>query len=624
MVLTPGRPGARLTSDRADLRERFATIRRVAPLRIAVLVKQIPAFENMELGTDGRLVRDGVELEMNPYCRRAVAQAVALVAEHGGGVTVITLGPPPAEDSLREAIAWGLDRGVEVDGVLVTDAAFAGSDTLATARAIVAAIDRVGPFDLVLTGRNSVDADTGQVPPAVAELTGLAFLTGVRHISIDGDRVVRARCEHDDGWLEAEVRLPVVLSTAERLIEPAKVDPTGRAAVAPQRVRQLNAADLGLGPWGEAASRTVVGTVRVIESARRSSLTPNAPLPEQVRRAVDLLETAGALDPTGNDNDGGGGVVAATGTGPARLVGVLVEPDRDALTRELLGAAAALGGDVHAIAPTPADPARLGGWGADVITRLRGSTVEEDVARGITRWAQRHQPWVVLAPGTVWGREVASRCAAALDAGLVGDAVELDGTGSRLVAWKPAFGGALVAAITVTSPIQLVTVRAGVLPKLRPRPAVARLAEDRIELAGRVRIVARTRDDDLDALADARTVVGVGQGVDRKDHPALDPLLDVLGAQLAATRKVTDQGWLPRARQVGITGRSIAPRLYVAIGLSGKFNHMVGVRAATTVLAINDHPDAPVFDCADMGIVGDWHEVVPLLVDEIAARGAKR
>lgn len=103
MVLTPGRPGARLTSDRADLRERFATIRRVAPLRIAVLVKQIPAFENMELGTDGRLVRDGVELEMNPYCRRAVAQAVALVAEHGGGVTVITLGPPPAEDSLREA-----------------------------------------------------------------------------------------------------------------------------------------------------------------------------------------------------------------------------------------------------------------------------------------------------------------------------------------------------------------------------------------------------------------------------------------------------------------------------------------------------------------------------------------
>src|SRR6185312_2664695 len=102
-------------------------------MRIAVLVKQVPKFEEMELGPDGRLVRDGLELEMNPYCRRAVAQAVDLAATHGGTVTVVTLGPEAAEDSLREAIAWGLDRGVETNGLLVTDAAFACSDTLATA-----------------------------------------------------------------------------------------------------------------------------------------------------------------------------------------------------------------------------------------------------------------------------------------------------------------------------------------------------------------------------------------------------------------------------------------------------------------------------------------------------------
>ena len=93
-----------------------------------------------------------------------------------------------------------------------------------------------------------------------------------------------------------------------------------------------------------------------------------------------------------------------------------------------------------------------------------------------------------------------------------------------------------------------------------------------------------------------------------------------MGAELAATRKVTDQGWAPRARQVGITGRSIAPRLYVAIGLSGKFNHMVGVRAAGTVLAVNADPAAPVFDHADVGIVGDWHEVLPLLEEALRER----
>src|SRR5690349_3084592 len=113
-------------------------------LRIAALVKQIPAFEAMTLGTDGRLVRDGLELEMSAYCRRAVAQAVALAAEHGGTVTVLTLGPPSAEDCLREAVAWASDRDVDATGVLVSDPAFAGSDTLATARALAAAIDRLG------------------------------------------------------------------------------------------------------------------------------------------------------------------------------------------------------------------------------------------------------------------------------------------------------------------------------------------------------------------------------------------------------------------------------------------------------------------------------------------------
>jgi electron transfer flavoprotein alpha subunit len=95
-------------------------------------------------------------------------------------------------------------------------------------------------------------------------------------------------------------------------------------------------------------------------------------------------------------------------------------------------------------------------------------------------------------------------------------------------------------------------------------------------------------------------------------------LAALLGAELAATRKVTDKGWAPRARQVGITGRSIAPRLYVAVGLSGKFNHMVGVRSAGTIVAINEDPDALVFSQCDIGIVGDWHVVVPELAAALA------
>jgi electron transfer flavoprotein alpha subunit len=112
----------------------------------------------------------------------------------------------------------------------------------------------------------------------------------------------------------------------------------------------------------------------------------------------------------------------------------------------------------------------------------------------------------------------------------------------------------------------------------------------------------------------ASRVVGVGMGIPPERYPELDPMLAVLGAELATTRKVTDKGWLPHARQVGITGRSIAPNLYIGIAVSGNFNHTCGIQAAGTVMAINSDPQAAIFEHADIGIVADWADSVPLLV----------
>ncbi|MDP9333252.1 MAG: FAD-binding protein [Actinomycetota bacterium] len=599
-------------------------------MRIAVLVKQIPRFEEMELGADGRLRRDGIDLELNPYCRRAISQAVELASACAAGarVTVITLGPPAAEDALREAIAWGLERAVDIRGVLVTDPAFAGSDTLATARALAATLEHEGPFDLVLTGRNSVDADTGQVGPELAELCDLPFLTGVRHLAID-DTLVAARCEHDDGWLQAEVHLPAILSCAERLIEPAKVDPPRRAAVPADRIRHLRASDLGPGPWGQAASPTTVGTIRVMAVTRVRQHWPGAPLAEQARAAVRLLHERGAFHhaPESADTDE---AVAPARRGPtpdAPRTIVLAEPDRPHDTRELLGAAAALTGNVLVVTCETPDAGRLSSWGADAIVHLDGENVEEDVARAVMQLARRAQPWAILTGSTAWGREVASRVAAQLGAGLTGDAVDLERVDDRLVAWKPAFGGQLVAAIHCASVVQMATVRAGVLPTRSPREPAGdadTTSTETVPLAarGRIRVIARARDDDLDVLAEARTVIGVGVGVPPDAYDEIEPLRALLGAQLGATRKVTDRGWLPRSRQVGITGRSIAPRLFVSIGASGKFNHTIGLRASGTVLAINADASAPIFDAADAGIVGDWRAVLPLLVEQLRAARA--
>jgi len=593
-------------------------------VRIAVLVKQIPRFEEMELGCDGRLRRDGIEAEMNPYCRRAVSKAVELASEHAGSrITVMTLGPPAADDTLREAIAWGLERGVDIDGVHVTDLALAGSDTLATAKALAAALTTEGPFDLVLAGRNSIDADTGQVGPELAELLDLPFLTGVRHLAVEDNRV-DARCEHDDGWLQAEVDLPAVLSCAERLCEPAKVDLAGRAAVPAARIRRVAAADLGPGPWGAKASPTSVGPVKMMAVSRARIAHPDALLADQVRDAVQILQDRGALRPASEALRDTVPVSRNGARGP--VVAVVAEPERAHMTRELLGAAARLAaeidGRVVALSVENPKPAVLAAWGADDVVHLDIPNVEEDIAAAVIQWARLSAPWAILTGATSWGREVASRVAARLDAGLTGDAVDLEVSDGRLVAWKPAFGGQLVAAIGATSPLQMATVRAGMISAAASRavavePTVRRMATS--PTRGRVRVLARTRDDDVDALAEADVVIGIGRGVGPDEYDALEPLRALLGAELGATRKVTDEGWLPRSRQIGITGRSIAPRLFVSIGASGKFNHAVGLRAARTVLAINDDAAAPIFQAADIGIVADWRAALPLLVAELTA-----
>lgn len=566
---------------------------------------------DLELGDDGRLRRDNGPLEMSAYCRRAVAKGVELAQATGGRCTVITLGPPSAEDVLREAIAWGARSGV-----LISDPMFAGSDTIATARALLATIQLLGGFDLILVGRNTLDADTGQVGPSLAELLGWPFAGTARRLELK-ESALELTCEHDRGRRELTVRLPAVIACAERLCEPAKRPPPAREAVPAELIRTITAADLGPGPWGDAASRTSVGEVHAYSTAR-SGTRLTGPVNEQVGAIAAALSEArhagGARMPD---------VPAARGrAGRDASVAVLLEPGPDRSARELLGEAAALigsGGSVIALdVGGRIDSVAAATHGTDRLIRLVGSTLPRDVAIAASEWLMATRPWGLLGPATLWGRETLSRIAARLDLGLVGDAVGLEVIDDRLVAWKPAFGGRMVAAIRSRSATQAVTIRPGVL--WTPAPRTAReIPVETIGVGSATGIVvhSESQDDDPDQLAFAEIVIGIGSGVAPSDYPLLEPLRAALGAELAATRKVTDKGSLPHSRQLGITGHSIAPRLYLAIGVSGKANHMIGVCRAERILAINSDPDAPVFDVADLGLVADWREILPSLVAEL-------
>jgi electron transfer flavoprotein alpha subunit len=580
-------------------------------IRIAALIKQIPIVADLELGPDGRLRRDNGPLEMSAYCRRAVAKGVELAQATGGRCTVITLGPPAAADVLREAIAWGAH-----DGVLVSDPMLAGSDTIATARALLAAVELLGGFDLILVGRNSLDADTGQVGPSLAELLGWPFAGTARRLELRGS-TLELTCEHDRGQREVRVSLPAVVACAERLCDPAKRPPQAREAVPAELIRTITAADLGPGPWGDAASRTTVGEVQA-HSTTRCGKRLVGTINEQVKAATLTLIAS-------RQGDGAGSSAIATARGRAghdESIAVLLEPGRDRNARELLGEAAALvgpGGEVIALdVGGQIEPSTAATLGADRLIQLVGSTLPHDLAPVVADWLEPTRPWALLGPATLWGRETLSRIAARLDLGLVGDAVGLEVISGRMVAWKPAFGGRMVAAIRSRSETQVVTIRPGVLSMTGPR-AAREIPVDTIKVAPNpgVLVHSESHDDDPDRLALAQIVIGVGGGVAPEDYALLEPLRTALGAELAATRRVTDQGDLPHSRQVGITGHSIAPRLYIAIAISGKANHMIGVCRAERILAINSDPAAPVFDLADLGIVADWREVLPALVAEL-------
>jgi electron transfer flavoprotein alpha subunit len=314
-----------------------------------------------------------------------------------------------------------------------------------------------------------------------------------------------------------------------------------------------------------------------------------------------------------------------------RSIVVLAEPGRTDLVAGLLGEALLLAGrvgaDVVVAGNDPGDPAALWQLGADRIIDIVGSTVEEDLARAFAAWCRQNPPWAVLAPGTLWGREVAARVAVSLDAGMVGDAVALDvNDAGRLVFWKPAFCGRVVAEVTTSSGVQVATVRPGSPPPPRSRVGAGAAVVETLEAPGlaRVHLLDHRRDPAVGALLRARRVVGVGVGVAPDNYDTLRPLLEALDAQLAATRRVTDREWLPRARQVGITGHHLAPDLYVAVGVGGAFNHMAGVRGAGTIVAINLDPHAAVFDWADIGLVGDWRYIVPALATAILTAAEAR
>ena len=583
-------------------------------MNIVVCVKQTPSPADARIDEDTKtLVREGVPLVISSIDRRALLEALRLRDEVGGSLTVLTMGPPQAESALRECLALGADQAVHV-----TDPAFAGADTLATARALALALalalEKLSP-DLIVCGKFTIDSETGQVPPEVAELLDIPQITSVRIVRpTEGQNTLWVERETDEGSEQYLVTLPALLSVTELIITPRRPSPEELEAAEGKPLEVWTTADLGGDPsrFGAAGSPTWVAELRSAELERSGPVISGDDPEEAAKQLATYLLDNGLFQPHHLQGDLQPRRPQPARPNPTRAVWVVAELTEERLrpvTYELLGVAQEmadeLGGQVATVivgGPTVADHIpSLGAYGADTVYLAADDGLSsydtERYTEIVTSAIRQYQPYVVLFPSTTNGRDLAPRVAARLQVGLTGDCIGIEiQSDGQIAQLKPAFGGNIVSPIySRTVPI-MATVRPGMLAAHKPsegnQPQVVSLPIPP-GTSSRVRLLQSVVESGLDAtrLDDAQVVVTVGIGIGGPENiPLVQELTEVVDGAMAASLRVASAKWLPPQLQLGLTGKAVAPRFYIAAGVSGQPNHLVGIKKAEHIIAINNDP----------------------------------
>jgi electron transfer flavoprotein alpha subunit len=630
-------------------------------MNFIVLVKQVPDVSNIpeeawdrEKGTLRRNVLDSV---LNPLDLHALTFACRMAQafhEPDSRVVCLTMGPPQSREILTDALARGAD-----DAVLLTDRAFSGADTWATAYALGQAVRKIereiikSSRYIITAGMQSVDGDTAQVPAQVAEELGIEHIAYAQSFRVEKDLVVQ-RIGPTGMERVAPLSYPILITTT------ACTQPLYRSfhrarAARERTLHEWNATAVGADPKriGVPGSRTQVFRIfsPIEEKHKECRFFSDA---EQLVAALDERyrkgpsQEAAASKPAYRLNgkpssyQGEVWVYVEQEEGVIKPVSLELIAEARKLA-ESLGekvGAVLLGHHVEGLAPSLIER------GADKVYvadhPLLNHFLPIPYKKTAGELVRKFRPQIMLFGASPLGRELAPRVAYSTDAGLTADCTKLEiddftrgpiHLTAILKQTRPALGGNIMATImTKDSKTQMATVRPGVF-KAGPadpsrRGEVIRHAPELSEADVRTRIVSMEPLPPHSSVADADIVVSGGRGLgtrakyDRYIRPLADAMANVLPGkvEVGASRMAVEDGFIGHDHQVGQTGQTVQPRLYIAVGISGAVQHISGMQNSDIVVAINKDPHARIFQYADFGMTSDLDAVLPKLIQALERR----
>ena len=313
--------------------------------------------------------------------------------------------------------------------------------------------------------------------------------------------------------------------------------------------------------------------------------------------------------------------------------GALRRPSLEAVSEARRLADASSGRVVSVLVGEATDDAvkNLAAHGADKVIRFGAADLRsyssESYARAIGKAAETESPVAVLIPYTAMGKDLAPRVAFLVGGGLVSDCSSFEQADGRLVAKRAQYSGKMISTFSWTTKVQVATLRPNVFALTAPQADRAcEVVAGEVDSTTRARVREfRAKDGGKKELAEAQIIVSGGRGVKAAEHYKLiEDLGNAMGAALGASRAIVDDGWVSHSFQVGQTGKTVSPTLYIACGVSGAIQHLAGMSSSRVIVAINKDPEAPIFKVANYGIVGDLFEVVPALITEAKAHFASR